>query len=79
MNISTDFVDNGLIPSTYTCDGEGYFPSLKITDLPMSTKSLVLVVDDPDAPGGIRDHLLLANILLTEDPYVFISQDTFDQ
>jgi len=79
MHISTDFIDNGPIPSTYTCDGEGYFPTLKIDNLPVGTKSLALVVDDPDAPGGIRDHILLANILLTEDAYVIVSQDTFDQ
>ena len=79
MNISTDFINNGLMPSQYTCDGEGRFPTLKIDDLPPNTKTLVLVVDDPDAPTGVRDHLLLANIPLTEDPYVIISQDSFDQ
>jgi len=78
MNISTDFIDNGLMPSQYTCDGEGRFPTLKIEDLPPNTKTLALVVDDPDAPAGVRDHLLLANIPLTEDPYVIISQDSFD-
>jgi len=79
MKISTDFLDNGLIPSQYTCDGEGRFPALKIEDLPPATQSLVLIVDDPDAPAWTRDHLLLANIPLTEDPYVIISQDSFDQ
>jgi len=79
MQISTDFINNGLMPSQYTCDGEGRFPTLKIDDLPPNTKTLVLVVDDPDAPSWMRDHLLLANIPLTEDPYVIISQDSFDE
>ena len=78
MNISTDFIDNGLMPSQYTCDGEGRFPTLKIEDIPPNTKTLALVVDDPDAPAGVRDHVLLANIPLIEDPYVIISQDSFD-
>lgn len=78
MNISTDFINNGLIPFQYTCDGEGRFPTLKIEDIPINTKTLALVVDDPDAPAWMRDHLLLANIPLTEDPYVIVSQDTFD-
>ena len=78
MNISTDFVDNELMPSTYTCDGEGYFPTLTIEDIPDTTKTLALIVDDPDAPAGVRDHLLLANIPFAEDSYVVISQDTFD-
>jgi phosphatidylethanolamine-binding protein (PEBP) family uncharacterized protein len=51
MNISTDFTDNGLMPSQYTCDGEGRFPTLKIENFPLTTKSLVLIVDDPDAPA----------------------------
>lgn len=79
MNIFTDFVDNGNIPSLYTCDGEGRFPTLRIEDLPADTKALVLVVDDPDASSGPRDHLLLANIPLTQDASAVISQDSFDQ
>lgn len=75
----TDFTDDELIPSMYTCDGEGRFPTLRIDDIPQGTQSLTLIVDDPDAPTGTRDHLLLANIPLTEDPYVIISQNTFDQ
>lgn len=78
MKIFTDFSDNELIPSLYTCDGEGRFPTLKIEDIPITTKTLALIVDDSDAPAWIRDHLLLANIPLTEDPYVIISQNNFD-
>ncbi|MEI6119455.1 MAG: hypothetical protein WCP92_10160 [bacterium] len=51
MKISTDFIDNGLMPSDYTCDGEGRFPTLKIEDIPINTKTLALVIEDPDAPA----------------------------
>jgi phosphatidylethanolamine-binding protein (PEBP) family uncharacterized protein len=51
MQITTDFTDKGLMPFQYTCDGEGRFPTLKIEDLPADTKSLALIVDDPDAPA----------------------------
>lgn len=79
MKIITDFIDKGLLPSQYTCDGEGRFPVLKIEDIPVDTKTLVLVVDDPDAPSGVRDHILLANIPLGQEHPLIISQDTFDQ
>ncbi|HBB04869.1 TPA: hypothetical protein DCZ39_08560 [Patescibacteria group bacterium] len=78
MKITSDFIDNGLLPPVYTCDGDGRFPTLKVKDIPAGVKTLALVVDDPDAPSGVRDHLLLANIPLTEDPYVVISQDSFN-
>lgn len=78
MKIITDFADNGTLPSMYTCDEGGYFPSLMIEDIPLSTKSLALIVDDSDAPTGVRDHLLLANIPLQESTDLVISQDTFD-
>jgi len=79
MKISTDFADKGLIPFQYTCDGEGRFPPLTITDIPTTTKSLALIVDDPDAYKGVRDHILLANIPLSEGTSKVISQDFFDQ
>lgn len=77
MKIITDFTDNGLIPSKYTCDGEGRFPTLTIEDIPANTKSLALIVDDPDAPTGTWDHLLLANVPVEWVRIVF-SQDSFD-
>ncbi len=59
---STAFKDNKLIPPKYTCDGENINPPLVISDVPENAKSLVLVVDDPDAPGGTWVHWTVWNI-----------------
>lgn len=47
---SASFPAHGMIPSRHTCDGQDISPQLAWTGLPASTKSLVLIVDDPDAP-----------------------------
>jgi len=47
---STAFKDAAEIPATYTCDGENVSPRLVWSGAPQATRSLVLVVDDPDAP-----------------------------
>jgi Raf kinase inhibitor-like YbhB/YbcL family protein len=47
---SRAFADKGEIPSRYTCDGEDRSPDLQWSGLPEGTRSLVLIVDDPDAP-----------------------------
>ena len=47
---SRAFADHGEIPSRYTCDGEDTSPDLHWSGLPDGTRSLVLIVDDPDAP-----------------------------
>lgn len=47
---SPAFPENGTIPQLYTCDGGDISPPLAWRDLPPNTKSLALVVDDPDAP-----------------------------
>ena len=44
------------IPRTYTCSGDGTSPPLAWADVPDGTKSLALLVDDPDAPGGTFTH-----------------------
>ena len=47
---STSFQHNGNIPPLYTCDGRNLSPPLTWSGVPENTKSLVLIVDDPDAP-----------------------------
>jgi Raf kinase inhibitor-like YbhB/YbcL family protein len=59
---SPAFPDQGKIPSKYTCDGEDVNPCLEISGAPETAKSLVLIVDDPDAPGGDWVHWLVWNI-----------------
>jgi Raf kinase inhibitor-like YbhB/YbcL family protein len=47
---STAFSDGGEIPSKYTCQGEDVAPPLAWKGVPANTRSLALIVDDPDAP-----------------------------
>ena len=63
MNIqSPAFQHNQSIPSKYTCDGENVNPGLTISGMPEGTKSLVLIMDDPDAPRGTWVHWTVWNI-----------------
>ncbi|MCG6896929.1 MAG: YbhB/YbcL family Raf kinase inhibitor-like protein [Thiocapsa sp.] len=68
MALKSDaFVDGGPIPVRYTCEGEDISPSLYWEDLPDGTESLVLIVDDPDAPDPaaprmVWDHWILYNL-----------------
>jgi len=59
---SSAFEENALIPTKYTCDGDDVNPPLIIEEMPKETKSLTLIVDDPDAPMGTWDHWIVWNI-----------------
>lgn len=59
---SKDFVDNGNIPSEFTCDGRNISPQLSWEDIPDGTKSFALAVTDPDACGGMWIHWLVSGI-----------------
>ena len=60
--ISTAFEQGEPIPVQYSCDGEDISPSLAWGDPPAGTKTLALIMDDPDAPGGTWDHWIVFNI-----------------
>jgi hypothetical protein len=69
---SLSFSQNGMIPSKFTCDGDGISPSLHIDNIPDKTISLALIVDDPDAPHGTFTHWVAWNI----DPAGDIAENT---
>jgi Raf kinase inhibitor-like YbhB/YbcL family protein len=54
---STEFVHQGEIPERYTCEGEDIAPMLAWSELPAGTRSLALIVDDPDAPDPAAPKL----------------------
>jgi len=59
---SPAFPHNGMIPSKYTCDGADVNPPLSFDNIPGKSKSLALIVDDPDAPRGTWVHWVVWNI-----------------
>ena len=67
MNIaSSAFQHNQMIPKKYTCQGEDINPPLDITGVPSGAKSLVLIVDDPDAPMKTWVHWVVFDIPVTQ-------------
>jgi len=59
---SSAFSAGGPIPPQFTCKGANRNPPLHIDGLPSATETVVLIVDDPDAPGGLFTHWLVWNI-----------------
>jgi len=60
--ISSAFMDEGMIPAKYTCDGQDISPPLEWKDFPSRTASFALIADDPDAPVGTWVHWVAYNI-----------------
>ncbi len=56
------FPHNGMIPSKFTCDGADVSPTLSIANIPEKSRSLALIVDEPDAPAGTWVHWVVWNI-----------------
>lgn len=59
---SPGFEQGKRIPSRYTCDGKDLSPPLAWTDPPPGTRSLALLMDDPDAPSGVYSHWVVQGI-----------------
>jgi Raf kinase inhibitor-like YbhB/YbcL family protein len=59
---SFSFRNNGFIPAKYTCEGTNINPELMVEDIPENTKSLAIIVDDPDAPNGTFSHWVMWDI-----------------
>lgn len=63
MKISSPaFEPNAKLPNKYTCDGENINPPLLFSNAPQNAKSLVLILEDPDAPMGTFVHWIVYNI-----------------
>lgn len=60
---STVFREGERIPVKYTCEGQDISPPLAWGEPPEKTQAFALIVDDPDAPGGIFVHWVLFNVL----------------
>ena len=47
----------------HTCEGDDVSPDYTLADLPADTVSIVLTMDDPDAPGGTWDHWVVFDVV----------------
>lgn len=65
---STAFAHNGEIPALYTCEGKDISPPLAWTGVPAGTKSLSLIVDDPDAPDPAAPQMTWVHWVLYDIP-----------
>lgn len=59
---SAAFAEGASIPAEYTCDGANVSPPLAWSKVPADTRSVAILVDDPDAPGGTFTHWLVTGI-----------------
>lgn len=62
-NMSSDaFLDNGILPVLYTCDGKGISPQLSWVNSPKNGKSFTLILSDSSKPGSDKIHWIIYNL-----------------
>ncbi len=59
---SSEFEEGSAIPEKYTCKGQDISPELCWDEPPAGTRSFALIMDDPDAPGGVFTHWVIYNL-----------------
>lgn len=62
MEVTSAFEDQQPIPRVYGCDGDDTSPPLSVAGIPEGSRTLALIVDDPDAPSGTFDHWVAFDI-----------------
>ncbi len=62
---TSSFLNKGLMPSIYSCNGKNISPGLNWANAPANTKSFALILSDKDAPSGIFYHWILYNMPTT--------------
>jgi hypothetical protein len=67
MIITSSFKNGKNIPSKYACEGDDVNPPFLIKDIPRRAKSMVLIIDDPDAPKGVFTHWVVFNISISKN------------
>ena len=60
--LSSAFENGDVLPVRYTCDEIDVSPPLSFVNVPENTKSLVLIMEDTDAPAGVWCHWIVYNI-----------------
>jgi Raf kinase inhibitor-like YbhB/YbcL family protein len=60
--LSSAFQEGSEIPARYTCEGQDVSPALTWEEPPAEAQSFALIMDDPDAPGGVFTHWVLFNL-----------------
>lgn len=65
---STAFGHNSTFPAAYTCDGQDKSPPLSWAGIPQGTKSLVSIIDDPDAPDPVAPEMTWVHWILYNIP-----------
>jgi len=63
LQVASDaFIEGGMIPARFTCDGADVSPGLTVSGLPGDTATWALLCDDPDAPAGDWVHWLVYDL-----------------
>jgi Raf kinase inhibitor-like YbhB/YbcL family protein len=65
---SAAFDDGGIMPSRFTCEGQDFSPPLAWSGVPSGTQSLVLIIDDPDAPDPKAPRMTWVHWVLYDLP-----------